>query len=65
MSSDGQGHDNDDKGVHKETHLSHEVSFSLGKNVNFGKTDLGHAGKQGYKIFDRFLNASAPVRLDL
>ena len=65
MSSDGQGHDNDDKVAHKETHLSHEVSFSLGKNVNFGKTDLGHAGKQGYKIFDRFLNASAPVRLDL
>ena len=47
MSSDGQGHDNDDKVAHKETHLSHEVSFSLGKNVNFGKTDLGHAGKQG------------------
>ena len=45
MSSDG--HDNDDKVAHKETHLSHEVSFSLGKNVNFGKTDTGHAGKQG------------------
>ena len=63
MSSDG--HDNDDKVAHKETHLSHEVSFSLGKNVNFGKTDMGHAGKQGHKIFDRFLNAFAPVRLDL
>ena len=63
MSSDG--HDNDDKVVHKETILSHEVSFTLGKNVDFGKTDLGDAGKQGCKIFDRFLNASAPVRLDL
>ena len=63
MSSDG--HDNDDKVVHKETHLSHEVSFSLGKKVKFGKTDMGHGGKQGHMIFDRFLNAFAPVRLDL